>query len=429
VKIKLSNIYNIFLLFLPFTQALTLNIFFALKISEIVLFFLIFMFLQCKFSKQYVETLKKIRIVPVFLIWFTVSFFINTFWEYTYSLKIVPFRIGMISDSLLRLIYIYINASALIISIYFLSKKIRLLNFWLIGAVLAAIYSWYIFISSAIGIPYLRLFGMEEIPQNIMGIVRAGTFKEGNFFSLFLILSGAIGFYLNRTRTAWFLIFTVLTTLSTIGVVSSLLFLLLYFRRKILVVRNLKIFMLATPVLILFSIFFFRSQFYEKYIYGKIFTPIENLTPSNLSKVDRYLTSDIAFKQGLDNPFFGVGPNNFTLHYDEYNNIENIVQNNTEWSLAYFEREGKRAIPNNVYLEVWAEYGIVGFTLFILFLIYTLWISYKTRNLAITSGLFAMYLSFIAFPSFIMLFIWVYLAIPYALYTRQKIKNAEIKTA
>jgi len=290
----------------------------------------------------------------------------------------------------------------------------------------AAIYAWYLVFSSAFNLPYIKLFGMEENPQAIMGIVRAGTFKEGNFFGLFLILSSAIAFFLNKSRIAWFLLLTILTTFSTISIISGAVFLLIYFKKFLLRYRNIKMFLIFLPILLIGLIFFFRSEFYSVYIKQKLFTPLNTLTTSNFSKVDRYLTGTIAFNAGMDNPIVGVGPYNYGLHYDQYNNINEIVDKQSEFSSEYFKRKRKRAIPNNVYLEVWAEYGILGFLLFITFLINTLYVSIKSKNLIITAGLLAMYLSLNAFPSFIMLFVWVYLGIPYALYfSRKEVKLNE----
>lgn len=426
MKLKTNTLFNYFLFFLPFTQALTINLFFPLKISELLLFLIFFIFIQKKWNHEFIKTMKKAEVLFLFLIVVSFSFLANSFWVYDYTLKSIPFRIGKIPDSFLRLVYIYINVIAFVISIYFIGKnKISSLNYWINGAILAAIYGWYLFIFSALDLPYFKLFGMDDNPQTLMGIVRTGTFKEGNFFSLFLILSCSIAFYLKKVRTAWFFIITVLTTFSTIGLLSAFLFLLVYFKRRIFKKYNIKIFLLTSPAILVAIIFLLKTDFYEKYVYDKLFTPIENLTPSNLSKVDRYLTGRIAFKEGVNNPFVGVGPNNYPLHYDKYNNIKDIVKNNTEWSLNYFKRENRKAIPNNVYLEVWAEYGIIGFLLFLLFLLNTLFVAIRIKNVAIIGGLVAMYLSLNAFPSFIMIFLWVFFAIPYALLYQQQISNSK----
>ena len=404
------------MLFLPFTQALTLNLVFPLKLSEVILLFLIFIFLQMKIKRSAINALLKLKVLYTFLFLATFSFVINLIWDYPYPPKEVNFRIGMQADSALRLGYIYLNILAFLISIFVLSKKNNIMKYWVYGALAASFYAWYIFFSSAFGIPYIKLMGMSESPQTIMGIVRSGTFKEGNFFGLYLILSSAIAFYLNKNRVAWFLMITIISTFSTISIISATLFLVIYFKKFILRYRNIKIFVLLLPLIITGLFFFFKSDFYTKYVEQKLFTPLSTLTSSNFSKVDRYLTGNIAFKAGIDNPLFGVGPYNYGLHYDYYNNIDDIVEKQSEFSREFFKRRGKRAIPNNVYLEVWAEYGVVGFVLFIAFLINTLYISVKSKKVIITAGLLAMYLSLNAFPSFIMLFIWVYLGIPYALY-------------
>jgi O-antigen ligase len=78
-------------------------------------------------------------------------------------------------------------------------------------------------------------------------------------------------------------------------------------------------------------------------------------------------------------------------------------------------RKNERAIPNNVYLEVWSEYGIFGFVVFFAFLISILITSFKMKEDAITAGILSLIISMNAFPSFIMFFIWVFLSIPIVL--------------
>lgn len=344
------------------------------------------------------------------------SFLVNLTWSYPYPPKSIAFRINAQIDSLLRMVYIILNILAFVISIYFMSRPKSYIRYWVYGALAASIYAWYLFVSSALDLPYIKLFGMEENPQRIMGFIRSGTFKEGNFFGLYLILSAAVAFYIKKDKIAWFLMLTIFTTFSTVSIISGALFLTIYFKKYILRKSNLKIFVLLLPIIVIGALFFFKSQFYKQYVQEKLFTPLSTLTTSNFSKVDRYLTGNIAFEAGIDNPILGVGPFNYGLHYDHYNNIDEIIDNQSDFSRKFFNREWKRAIPNNVYLEVWAEYGILGFLLFMGFLLKTLLISIKSKNLMITAGLVAMYVSLNAFPSFIVLFLWAYLAIPYAHY-------------
>jgi len=424
LKVKVSLLFGLFLLFLPFTQALTFDIFFPLKISEIILVFLVFVFMQKMYSRNLINALLELKLLYAFLFIATISFLINLKWNYPYPTKEIDFRLGRQADSALRLGYIYLNALAFLIATYFFTKNKNVLKYWVYGALAASLYAWYIFFSSAVGIPYIKLIGMSDTPQTIMGIVRSGTFKEGNFFGLFLILSSAVAFYIDKNRIAWFLMLTIFSTFSTISIISGTLFLFIYFKKFIFKFSNIKIFVMLLPFLCVGLFFFLRSDLYTKYIEQKLFTPVNTITPSNFSKVDRFLTASIAFKAGINNPIVGVGPYNYGLHYDEYNNIDEIVDKQSEFTRQFFKRMKKRAIPNNVYLEVWAEYGILGFFLFSAFLLQTLFISIRNRNLIITAGLIAMYLSLNAFPSFIMLFLWVYLAIPYSIhFSRRQLNN------
>ncbi|SNR24566.1 O-antigen ligase [Maribacter sedimenticola] len=418
INVKTSLFFSLFLFFLPFTQALTLNIGFALKISEVIILFLIFLYLNKIKAYVFISKLPISNVVlSGFMFLAILSFIINSFWDYTYNLKEIPFRINAIGDSFLRLFYIFICYSTYFISKKFISRNPEVLKYWVQGAVIVALYSWYLFISSALEIPYLKLPGMLDSPQTLYGIVRSGTFLEGNFFGLYLILSSAVAFFLDKNKSGKFLLLSVFTTLSSISIISSLFFVIIYYRTVIFKKNNFKYFIGVLPFIFIGMYFFVQTSFYQDYVYKKIATPSTTLTTYNLSKVDRLLTSRIAFKLGIDNPIVGVGPYNYSLHYDEYNDIEDEVENlkSSEFAISYFARKNTRAIPNNIYLEVWSEYGIIGFLLYCSFLLILIYKSYKLRKSSIFAGVVALLISFCAFPSFIMVFIWSYFAIPFAL--------------
>lgn len=420
IVLNKSSVYILFLFFLPFTKALTLDIGFPLKISEVILGILIFVYCIKIHQRDKFNNTSLISIVLVtFLFWTTASFLINSLWKYDYGLKDVPFRMNAFVDSLWRLIYVYLS-----VIVFFISKKHlkynKILKFWVTGAIVAGIYSWYLFIFSGLNMPYIKLFGMDDNPQSLFGFIRCGTFSEGNFFGLYLLLSIVISFHIKRYRAAFFLILTTITTFSTVTIVSLSVFLLFVFRKTLLNKKSFTYAAISFPVIIIASLFFIKTPFFENQIYNKLAQPSYELSSSNVSKVDRVLTARIAFKQGLNNPFFGVGPYNYGLHYDEYNDFETYIKNNNSWSKSFFKRVNRRAIPNNVYLEVWAEYGIIGFFLFTSFLILLLIKTYKSNNQIMIGGTIALLISFNAFPSFIMLFIWAFLAIPTELSNNQK---------
>ena len=419
---KLSHLFILFLLFLPFTKALTLDIGFPLKISELVLGALILVFFVKLTLSYKISSTSVINVVLViFLFWTTISFFINSLWKYEYDLKEVPFRINPFFDNLLKLIYIYLSAIAFFVSSFFL-KNTKQLQFWLKGAIVVSVYSWYLFLSSGLNLPYIKLFGMDENPQNLFGFIRCGTFSEGNFFGLYLLLSIAISFYIKHKKTAVFLIITTITTFSTVALVSLSVFLLYVFRKTFF---NKKIFtypLILSPLIVLAFIMAIKSPYFQNHIYNKLTQPSNELSSNNISKVDRTLTARIAFKQGLNNPFFGVGPYNYGLHYDQYNDFDTYIKNNSSWSEAFFRRIKIRAIPNNVYLEIWAEYGIVGFSIFMSFLFLLFKKTCQSKNRFIIGGIIALLISLNACPSFVMQFIWVFFAIPIAINNNKELE-------
>jgi hypothetical protein len=420
------DINKLFLVFLPFTQALTINIFFPLKISEIALVVLLLFYLNKKvISYSSIWFCNSNKIILLFSVIVTLSFIVNIYWDYSYSPKIFPFRINRVGDSFIRLCYFYLCLLAYYVSFKFFIKDIKLLDKWVLGALIAAIYGWYLFIFSKLNLPYIKLPGMDDVPLSLNGFIRCSTFKEGNYLGLYLILSASIAFYLKKEKEAWFLLFSVIITLSTISIVSAFVFLAFYFRRKFFKMR----FLLKTVPIVVLSIFIFtKTDFYKLYIYGKIFDSSKTLTTGNFSKVDRIITGQVAIDSGLDNPFLGVGPANYGLHYDYYNHYKKIVINRNDYFDQLARRKNVRSIPNNVYLEVLSEYGVIAFVLFIVFLSSILIKSYYLKEDALTGGMLALILSLNAFPSFIMLFIWVFISIPFALeWNKRKDKTNSAK--
>lgn len=423
MKIKIITIFCCFLFFLPFTQALTVNIGFPLKISELILSVLIFIFIAKLIAFKKFKPLTKVSlIILMFLVWASLSFVINSLWQYPYPLKTIPFRISAIGDSFLRLCYIVLNILGFFISVIFLRKNPKILKYWVYGAIIASIYSWYLFLFSGFNLPYVKLFGMEEAPQSLNGFIRCGTFKEGNFLGLYLLLSAITSFYLQKKKTGIFLLLTIATTFSTITIISTIVFLVFIIRKSFLKIKTLKILVIIMPFMFLACIYTVNTPYFQTYVYAKINTPSNVLNKWSFSKVDRTLTARIGYFQGINNMFFGVGPFNYGLHYDEYNDFKTFILNNNEWSLNFFLRENRRRIANNVYIEVFAEYGFFGFFIFIIFLIKILRLAIRNQNDLITGGIIAILISFNAFPSFIMLFVWVFLAIP-AAFENLKLKD------
>ncbi len=419
MKIKLNKYYFIFL---PFTQALTINLIFSLKISEIILVFLSFLFLNKNVKQNLTWFINQNKLLLLFVAMVTLSFIVNLYWSYDYEPKKIPYRINRIGDSFIRLCYFYLCLIAYFITFILLTNNIKNLKYWVYGALLAALYSWYLFTSSALHLPYLKLPGMDALPQSINGIIRCGTFKEGNFLGLFLILSASISFYLKKYLSGWFLLLSCITTISTISFICALVFLLFFYKGIIL--KNKRILLLGLFFVFATSIFMINNSIVKEQLYEKLFQPVHEVSNANLSKVDRTITARTAYNLGLENPFFGVGPANYGLHYDHYNDYKLIVKKRSDFFDNLVKRKNIRAIPNNVYAEIWSENGVFSLLIYISFLTVTLMIAFRQKENAVTAGLIVVIIYLNAFPSFIMLFLWSFLAIPLVLkFQKKEAKN------
>ncbi|MFD2563574.1 O-antigen ligase family protein [Aquimarina rubra] len=419
------------LFFLPFTKALTIDIFFPLKISELLLLFLLFYML---YSKK-VTKADKYFVIENHYLWLflgviILSFLINLVWNYDYSEKLIPYRINRIGDSFIRLVYVILNIFLFFTTLRYLNKRPAALKFWIYGAIAAASYGWYLFISSFLDIPYIALPGMDENPQEGFGLIRSGTFLEGNYYGVFLLVSASIAFYLKHYKIGFFLIISIITSMSTAAIVGAFIFLCVFYYKRIFRKKVFTKFLIFLPIGIFLSILFTKTEYYSL-MEQKLFSDSSKLNTENFSKVDRLLTSRIAFNIGKDNLFFGVGPAQYALHYDHYNDATSTIKNMSDWAKQYFKRKNQRPIPNNVYLEVWSEYGFFGLLFYLLFILSIFVKTLKIKEPAILGGLIALLISLNAFPSFIMLFIWVYLAIPVSIFYRkdrlQKMNRIEMK--
>ncbi len=416
----MKTLFKFYLFFLPFTYGLTLNVGFPLKISEGLLLFMVFLiFLKGKISSF---TFRKFPELIIFLIIVSISFIVNK--NNVVKPDLFDYRISPIGDSLLRLLYIYFNIIAFFVAFEFLRKDLLILKSWINGAIVAAIYGWHLLIFSLIGIDYFLLPGMTEPLQTFHGIVRTGPFQEGNFFALYLLLSGAIAWFLNNKKASLFLFFSILSTFSTIGIFGVFLFFGVYYAKAIFKKRTLVKILYTLPLFLILLVYLLNNPTFKSVLVDKL-QPIKNVNTSNGSAADRYSTSKAAFKMGIDNLFFGVGPYNFGneyLDYLDFDDFESITQTMKD----YIKYKGLRKIPNNIYLEVFSEYGVFAFFLFLFFLYHIYQFTGFIKERGIKAGFISLLFCFNAFPSFIMLFIWTFLAIPIAIYSNKALTTKEI---
>lgn len=399
MKIKaFDNIFLIiFFLFLPFSYALTFNIGFPLKVSEIaVLIIIILMFINPKISISFIKTRPSFLLL-IFILYTTMSTLINLGWHYDYVLNNYEARFGYAFDSILKLVYIYIAYFALIITANAVGvKSLKYNSFIVYGAVAAGFFTWYLLIFSFLKWPIIILPGMDEHPQLISlslgSFIRCGTFREGNYMGAFLLISAIIAFYIKKTKSAWFLIISILATFSASAMLGALVFFLIknfknYFKLRYIFRFVGVLLIIVFTILILLQNLDFKRIIVDKVIPSKDF---------NYSRMDRINSISNSIKIAFNNPILGVGLSNYALHYNHYNKLKK------------YQYSGLKVIPNNVYAEILSETGFVGLILFILFLLKLYIQTNNDDSGTLSSGFFASCVILLAFPSFTLLFFWVF---------------------
>ena len=393
----------VLLFFLPFHYALTINVGFQLKISEIALVFLILLNLKtiyCFFLNMNLGE----KLFVLFVFWTILSFIINQFNHVEIN---IPIRYSYFFDSLSKLVYLIgMFLSYIIFKNHFKDKDSSLkfeVFYW--GLVVACIYSWYLAILSIQNMEPFLLPGMDKFPQHTLfsvgHYIRCGTFKEGNHFAL-LLLIGTFKAYFDR-KWGFIILFaiTILLTVSTIAVlclVSFVIFILIYF------CINKKFYLLLVGLVITFSIsvYLVKDQKDVNLLITQKIIPKENIDYSkdwgSFSRIQRLNYIKIAYQIACDNPLFGVGIANYGLYFDQYNKFE---ENKILKIIPY------KRITNNVYFEILAEQGFVGIIIFLSILIIIL---NKINNpiLKCQFVLVCVYLS--TYPSYTLIFLYYFVA-------------------
>ncbi len=406
------NIYDniivaLLFLFLPFNYALTINLGFPLKISEIALLLSvasigITLVLSLRLQVWGLDSIA-VRLIILFIFFATISTIIHLKWGYPYPRKVFESRSSYKLDSLLKLFYLYLNVAAMLVAANAFRtnpKRFTRLLFW--GATIAALYTWYLAIASFYDYSPFLLPGMDETPQKLnlsakFSVIRCGTFKEGNYMGVFLLITGVIAFYFNKQKQGLFFLFSILPTLSTIAILSTFLFLICYlfkryFRmRYILHLLFILAFMISVFGLSLLSPSV-RFILVDKVVAGK-------KSNASFSKMDRLNSVKVSKDITLDNPLLGIGLSNYALHYDHYN------------TLATSPYTNKKPIPNNVFMEMLCETGIIGASIFFMFIIALYRMTSKDTSRVLRYGLIALLICFNAFPTFSVLFIWVFIGL------------------
>lgn len=391
---------SLYVFFLPFTNVFVLNIGFPLKISEVLLFSIIFVRIIVP-AKNRQLTRTTLIAAALLLGFFAIAFastVINSFWQYDYTLNYFDdVRFGYAFDSFLKLFYIGLSIAS-----FFLIKKslahdpARLCRVFLAGGTAASLFCWYLFFASVFHITPQYFNGSDAPPQTFLipfvgEFYRSGTFKEGNHTGLFLLVCIFLSHQL-RLKSVYLFSATLVTTFSTPAILGCIAYFTVYYVVYFLKKRAfLKLWVMAIGTVALLA-GVFSNEYVRLVTTNKIVDSEES--SDAYSKFDRLELTETGTAMALSNTFWGVGPSNFSLHYNHFTKDQNRIT------------ETKR-IVNNVYLEIFSETGVFALLLFVLFLA-LLYRNVKALKLKVGFCIFLIYLT--VYPTFTLLFLWFYFA-------------------
>lgn len=236
---------------------------------------------------------------------------------------------------------------------------------------------------------------------------RAGTFNEGNLAGLYYLLSIFVALEYRRmvysnSYANSFLVLAVLGMVlsrSTVGIILLAILLCIQYilsarTRRSGVGRLLMVFVLLPSIAIGLTMigadFGIREKLFE-----------EDVTALSFSRIDRLESISVAMHLFSEAPIFGQG-------IQTYGFLSNYLLTGT---LQAFYDESFRRITNNIYAELGAELGLVGLFLFFGFVVSMSQIAARHTGegrLQWLLGLTAVLLYWNAFPTYSVVFIWVF---------------------
>lgn len=383
-------------IFLPFLQAITLNVGFPLKISEVFIFLSLALFLAEHRHKK-IQIPSSAAIYGILFV--MVSFFSTVFSLFNSDLAAnLDYRGGQVLDGATRSIYLAFGFSAFLMLYNATLRNGALISrAWLIGLLLTVFYHVftlfsYIFFAEAILLPGLERHQLGWVGN--MQIPRSGTFKEGNFASIYYLASLVISIHFKRKIFAAISVCGLILTLSTAALAGLLIFALTYtllrYGTTLKSIRNIAL--SAVAVLAAFIQLDIASKF---------------ILAAGVSGGVRLNAIITGINMFFANPIFGVGLGGYGYYFNLY-----------EWDSELSKLSvAAKQIPNNVYIELLSEVGLVGTALFFIFCfawIRAAW-GIRRNNPEFISFALSALVAFIAFPTFNVLYIWCFYGISLAL--------------
>jgi hypothetical protein len=387
---------------LPFTYALTVNLGFPLKIYEVALALVL---LTCLLDLRL--PLAPGAIVPVRrLAWFAVAAGVLTLVRFAIPAEgsevgYFGGRFGPIGDAVAKLLYLTLGVLAfLLFSHSAYEHESRYLRAWRLGAMMAAAYSWYLFGAGVLGFEPFVLPGTVDpkyFPVAGISFLRSGTFNEGNILGLFMLLSVGLALYERRRLVAVLFSLTLLLSLSTVNVLGlALLWTMVWYREhsNMSVGRRALYLGLGAVAMLLVGFALWQAGYLQAVIVGK-------LSGDEMgSRIKRIAFVIAGLNMFSDHPVLGVGISQFGYFYNSYQTLGIL-------GIA----ETVKLIPNNIYVELLSELGIIGFLIFTSFLL----LVYRRLRYPELTPLRLTFITMLfvwnAFPTYTMMFLWAFLGL------------------
>lgn len=373
---------------LPLTQALTIDLGFPLKISEVALLAATPLRLASLGGETRTQSDGGNRPL-VYAFFFVFTTCLSLFYALALQKGRPPdqgqYRFGADVDGLLYLAYLILAvATMLLVADITRRRRDTVIKVYLRGAVVAASYAFYV----NLGLPPLPGASNQSALVGGFSLLRAGTFLEGNFFGLYLLTALVLAFCVRRLGVAAILSGAVLVSLSTPNIAFMALLWLVVLARSakskpsnLLVVIPLVAILLLTP---------------NAYWYRAIGEKVND--PSSQSVIERRGSADAALGMFLDNPFTGVGVGQYGLWFREYR---------PSYVPPEFLERG-RLIANNVYAQVAAEQGALGLIPFLALVVQVLRTAWRRISRLAGVGVMCVLVVLNAFPSATAVFVWAF---------------------
>lgn len=383
---------------LPFTQALTIDLRFPFKAYELALLLLLGLS----------ATELRIRTAPGARREFTgLAIFAGLVAAFVVYRQINPLgitttgfssRFGPVGDSLAKLLYLLLAIYAFLVFAFEAYRDTEwFMRTWLWGAIACSIYSWYLFTGSLFGVdlPLLPQSTAQRVEIASRLFIRSGTFEEGNFLGLYLLLSVAIALLARRTRLAAYLSATVLTSFSTTSFLGLALFWLgfaIFGRSPTARVWSLRARIALFAGLALIPLL--ATGYLETVVVGKL---VGTEAVSRLNRIDFAVEGLRMFRE---HPIVGVGLSQYGYNYNSFQYLVNSS-----------EADLHKLIPNNVYVELLSELGLVATVVFLIFLVMLFRRTRGSQLAPLRWGLLALLFVWNAFPTYTLINNWAFFAL------------------